>query len=117
MPPRIAAAYAEVDALSVEKIQLAERLIQLLTRTQSRLDGDVIQVRTLQGESMEEIRRSALPLNSRLEPSISGSLSAAAQVGDSLRKVLDGVPPSDPITPFALTPPATSLSAPPNKST
>ncbi|TEB37082.1 hypothetical protein FA13DRAFT_1705410 [Coprinellus micaceus] len=108
-------AYAEVDALSAEKIQLAERLIQLLTRTQSRLDGDVIQVRTLQGESMEEIRRSGLPLNSRLEPSISGSLSAAAQVGDSLRKVLDGVAPSDPVTPFALTPSATSLSVPPNK--
>lgn len=115
LPPRIALAYAEVDGLSAEKIQLAERLIQLLTRTQTRLDADVIQVRTLQGESMADIRRSALPLNSRLEPSISGNLSAAAQVGDSLRKVLEGVSPSDPTTPFALTPPATSISAPPNK--
>lgn len=103
VPPRVATAYAEIDALSAEKIQLAERLIFLLARTQSRLDADVTKVRTLQGESLEDIRRSG-----RLEPSLSANIST--QVSEHLRNALDGVSAStDPMT-VALTPLASASS-------
>lgn len=55
LPARIGAAYAEVDKLSEEKIQLASRLVGLLARAQARLDADVVQVRALHGESTDEI--------------------------------------------------------------
>ncbi|KAF5333214.1 hypothetical protein D9611_002756 [Ephemerocybe angulata] len=98
VPPRVATAYAEIDALSAEKIQLAERLIFLLARTQSRLDADVTK-----GESLEDIRRSG-----RLEPSLSANIST--QVSEHLRNALDGVSAStDPMT-VALTPLASASS-------
>ena len=47
---KIEAAYAEIDKLAVEKLGLAERIVELITRARARLDHDVGKVLVLQGE-------------------------------------------------------------------
>ncbi|KAJ7584361.1 hypothetical protein C8J56DRAFT_950831 [Mycena floridula] len=49
--------YSELSQLASEKIALAERLIELLNRTKSRLDVEATRVKILQGESDEPRRR------------------------------------------------------------
>lgn len=56
---RILAGQTEIETLSNEKINLAQRLAELLTRTRARLDADLIRVRILQGESPSDIRASS----------------------------------------------------------
>ncbi|KAF5322003.1 hypothetical protein D9619_000693 [Psilocybe cf. subviscida] len=103
LPGRISAAYAELDALSNEKIALSQRIIDLLGRTRSRLDADISKVRLLQGESAEEIRasanvylstaaqlRAASPYTKR-EVSVIG-LTPVIQIGDSLRNAVTSSP-------------------------
>ena len=53
IPARISASYAEMHDLAGEKCILAERLIEVITRTRSKLDIDIVKVRTLQGEPPE----------------------------------------------------------------
>ncbi|KAJ7169478.1 hypothetical protein C8R46DRAFT_896488 [Mycena filopes] len=53
LPGKISAAYAEINELSVEKIALAQRIIELVSRTRARLDADLTKVRVLQGELPE----------------------------------------------------------------
>ncbi|KAG2013191.1 hypothetical protein CC2G_010126 [Coprinopsis cinerea AmutBmut pab1-1] len=100
LPERIAAAYALVEVLNNEKIELAKRLIALLSRAQARLDADVVRVRTLQGEHPEDI-----------QPSLSGGPNPAAQISESLRSALSGTFASaDSVSAIrAGTPPATSV--------
>ncbi|KAF7310578.1 Chromatin modification-related protein [Mycena chlorophos] len=50
IPPKIAANYDEIHLLSAQKVALAQRIIDLVTRTQARLDAELIKVRILQGE-------------------------------------------------------------------
>ena len=47
---KIDAAYAEIDKLAAEKLGLAERVVELITRARARLDHDVSRVLVLQGE-------------------------------------------------------------------
>ena len=47
---KIDAAYAEIDKLAAEKLGLAERIVELITRARARLDHDVSRVLVLQGE-------------------------------------------------------------------
>ena len=61
LPNRISVAYAEIEALTSEKISIARQIIELLSRTRARLDGDLSKVRILQGESPEDIRPSVSP--------------------------------------------------------
>ena len=61
LPGRISVAYAEIEALTTEKISIAQQIIDLLTRTRARLGGDLSKVRMLQGESPEDIRPSVFP--------------------------------------------------------
>ncbi|KAF8806250.1 hypothetical protein BYT27DRAFT_7191566 [Phlegmacium glaucopus] len=99
LPGRISAAYAEVEALSNEKISIARQIIELLTRTRARLDGDLSRVRILQGESPEDSRLPVftnvahqLPLSSPhgtkryagSDGSVIG-ISPIIQIGESLR--------------------------------
>lgn len=108
LPVRVSAAYAEVEALSNEKISIARQIIELLTRTRARLDGDLSKVRILQGESLEDIRSSVfanvahqLPLSSPYgtkryagsDNSVIG-VSPIIQIGESLRTAT-GVSNSD----------------------
>ncbi|KAF8166967.1 hypothetical protein BJ912DRAFT_1001801 [Pholiota molesta] len=98
LPARIATAYAEIDSLASEKMVLAQRIIDLLSRTRARLDSDLTKVRILQGEPPEEVRastasyltaqahlRSSSPYMKR-EGSVIG-LSPVIQIGESLRNV------------------------------
>jgi chromatin modification-related protein YNG2 len=98
LPARIATAYAEIDSLASEKMVLAQRIIDLLSRTRARLDSDLTKVRILQGEPPEEVRastasyltaqahlRSSSPYMKR-EGSVMG-LSPVIQIGESLRNV------------------------------
>ncbi|KAF9559677.1 hypothetical protein CPC08DRAFT_690862 [Agrocybe pediades] len=98
LPARISNAYAELEALSNEKTEIAQRILNLLTRTRSRLDSDLTRVRTLQGEPTEDVRnpyipnipsvaqlRSASPYGlKRAESGLSGT-NAVIQLGESLR--------------------------------
>jgi chromatin modification-related protein YNG2 len=58
LPERIASAYAEIAVLDDEKIALAQSLIKLLSLTKARLDVDLVKVKTLQGEPIEDNRAS-----------------------------------------------------------
>ena len=61
LPGRISVAYAEIEALTTEKISIARQIIELLSRTRARLDGDLSKVRILQGEPPDDIRPSISP--------------------------------------------------------
>ena len=54
IPGRVAQAYAELDQLANEKIQLSARLVELLTRVGARLDHDLGKVIQLSGEPPQE---------------------------------------------------------------
>lgn len=93
LPGRISAAYAEIEALTTEKMSIARQIIELLTRTRARLDGDLCKVRILQGESPEDIRSSVFP---NVAPLLSpygtkrhvggdNSVSPIIQIGENLR--------------------------------
>ncbi|KAF9478668.1 hypothetical protein BDN70DRAFT_835664 [Pholiota conissans] len=99
LPARIAAAYAEIDALSNDKVVLAQRIIDLLSRTRARLDSDLIKVRVLQGEPPEEVRASAASYLNAAPPQLRSASpymkreastigqSPIIQIGESLRNV------------------------------
>lgn len=53
---RISAGQMEIETLSNEKINLTQRLVELITRTRARLEADLTRVRILQGESASDIR-------------------------------------------------------------
>ncbi|TFK25983.1 hypothetical protein FA15DRAFT_755443 [Coprinopsis marcescibilis] len=120
LPGRIAAAYAEIDRLSNEKIQLAKHLVEILTRTQTRLDSDVAKVKTLQGESADYTCTPGsfsltVPYTDRkIEASISNGLHAARQIGENLHSALNGTFGSAE-SPRASTPPASAMTQHGNK--
>jgi chromatin modification-related protein YNG2 len=105
LPARISAAYAEIDSLTDEKVVLAQRIIELVTRTRARLDADLAKVRLLQGESPEDTRGAYLNAGTRLmssspssspytgatkrESSVAG-LNPVIQIGESLRSAMAG---------------------------
>jgi chromatin modification-related protein YNG2 len=74
IPARISASYAEIHDLAGEKCMLAEQLIQIINRTRSKLDVDIVKVRTLQGEPPEVIAASI----TRPLPSVLPTLGAEA---------------------------------------
>ncbi|KAF6761967.1 hypothetical protein DFP72DRAFT_1147833 [Ephemerocybe angulata] len=82
VPPRVATAYAEIDALSAEKIQLAERLIFLLARTQSRLDADVTKVSEHLRNALDGVSASTDPMTVALTP-----LASASSHGNKKRRL------------------------------
>jgi hypothetical protein len=50
VPAKIANAYAEIEELAGEKMELAERIVTLIGRMRKRLDIDLGRVGVLQGE-------------------------------------------------------------------
>ncbi|KAH8118399.1 hypothetical protein DFH11DRAFT_1686570 [Phellopilus nigrolimitatus] len=54
IPARVATAYAELDQIADEKIRLAARLVDALTRVNARLDHDLGKVVALSGEQPQE---------------------------------------------------------------
>lgn len=108
LPARIAASYVEIDALSNEKVALAQRIIDLITRTRARVDANLAHVQVLQGESV------SMPYNARRPEGISGSLNLVAQSGEAVRALTTRTGSADSIV--ASTPPATVSGPPYNKS-
>ena len=110
LPGRISVAYAEIEALTTEKISIARQIIELLSRTRARLDGDLSKVRILQGEPPDDFRPSVSP-NVAHQLTLSSpygtkryvgndtaviGVSPIIQIGDSLRTAA-GVGKSDTI--------------------
>jgi chromatin modification-related protein YNG2 len=50
IPTKISASFNEIHELAAEKVALAEKLIELITRTRAKLDVDISKVKLLQGE-------------------------------------------------------------------
>ncbi|KAJ7456590.1 hypothetical protein FB451DRAFT_1276513 [Mycena latifolia] len=95
LPAKIASAYAEINELSAEKCVLAQRMIDLISRTRARLDADLTKVRVLQGEipdqsiSARVARTPTLASIPVLEEVYSGSSrNPASQISESLRTAL-----------------------------
>ncbi|THH11501.1 hypothetical protein EW145_g630 [Phellinidium pouzarii] len=54
IPGRVTIAYAELDQIALEKINLAARLVETITRVNARLEHDLAKVVTLSGEPAQE---------------------------------------------------------------
>ena len=89
VPAKISASYAEIQELATEKCALAERLIEIISRTRSKLDVDIVKVRTLQGEPPELIKpHPTLSADSLTLPTSLRNLNTAFAIGESLRNAL-----------------------------
>ncbi|KAJ7693648.1 hypothetical protein B0H17DRAFT_1059382 [Mycena rosella] len=95
LPAKISAAYAEINELSAEKCLLAQRMIDLVSRTRARLDADLTKVRVLQGEIPDQsisarlARAPSVTSSPVIEDIYSGSSrNPASQIGESLRTAL-----------------------------
>ncbi|KAL0950122.1 hypothetical protein HGRIS_010118 [Hohenbuehelia grisea] len=94
IPAKVATSYAELDQLADEKIALAQKVIELLAKTRTRLDCDLAKVRVLQGEAgAGELAKShvysgaSTPLAASGDSFVSGRNPASA-IGDNLRTAL-----------------------------
>lgn len=90
LPAKIQTSYAEIHELSNEKCILAQRLIDLITRTRARLDADIVKVKYLQGEVPDTAvalskASSAVSLGVDFGPS---GRNPAQQISESLRNAL-----------------------------
>ncbi|KAF8177230.1 hypothetical protein BJ912DRAFT_1033443 [Pholiota molesta] len=104
IPAKITASFAEIQELATEKCALAERLIEIISRTRSKLDVDIAKVRTLQGEPPELVAATVgkplathptlVAAESLSLPGSLRNLNPAYAIGESLRNAL-GVPPSE----------------------
>ncbi|KAJ4470953.1 hypothetical protein J3R30DRAFT_3300280 [Lentinula aciculospora] len=88
LPAKIKQSYAEIEQLSAEKLALAERVVDLINRTYTRLGVDLSRSRALQGELSTEVTRG---MSMSASPSLSGAIPAAYQttaLTDSLKQAL-----------------------------
>ncbi|KAJ7770867.1 hypothetical protein DFH07DRAFT_735248 [Mycena maculata] len=97
IPAKISAAYAEINEISAEKINLAQRIIDLVSRTRARLESDLNKVRVLQGEIPDQsiMSRTRTPSVSdsplvNVEVYSGASRNPASQISESLRTALAG---------------------------
>lgn len=91
IPSVVSAHFAEIDQLSVEKEQLARRLVELVARAQARLDRDLGRMLTLQGEPPVEPAPALYYYGASRNP--------VAQLNESLRSAI--AIPETPTTPVA----------------
>ncbi|KAF8800528.1 hypothetical protein BYT27DRAFT_6833664 [Phlegmacium glaucopus] len=118
IPTRISASYAEIEELAAEKCALAQRLIELISRTRARLDIDIVKVKLLQGESPETptvATRASRPLVATPTLENFGAIgrNPALAISESLRNALALTPTADPQVSAPATP--TPSSAPATK--
>ncbi|KAJ3487733.1 hypothetical protein NLI96_g3348 [Meripilus lineatus] len=99
IPQTIKGHYAEIDKLSNEKIQLAERIEQLVNRARARLDHDLNKVLLLQGEI-------EAPIQGGTYFSSSSSRNPVAQTTEALRTAI-AIPEPVTLTPVGSAPPPT----------
>ncbi|KAJ3868190.1 hypothetical protein EV359DRAFT_32814 [Lentinula novae-zelandiae] len=89
LPAKIKQAYAEIEQLSTEKLALAERVVDLITRTYTRLGVDLNRSRVLQGELPTDTTRSR---SVSAAPSLIGNAPAAYHatvITDGLKQALN----------------------------
>lgn len=96
LPAKIQTSYTEIHELSNEKCILAQRLIDLISRTRARLDSDIVKVKYLQGEVPDTTSGlgkvgSGLGLGLDFGPS---GRNPAQQISESLRNALVNPPES-----------------------
>lgn len=94
IPGKVAAAYAEIKVLSGEKEELAQKLVDVMQSTRTRLDVELNKVRVLQGEPVD-----TLPTPGRgmpvLVPNDPSFRNPALAVTESLRNALGVLPIAD----------------------
>lgn len=90
IPTMVQAHFAEIDTLSQEKQQLAERAVQLIARAQARLDRDLTKILTLQGEPQMDPTPAFYYYGASRNP--------VAQLNESLRSAI--AIPETPTTPI-----------------
>ncbi|TFK18871.1 hypothetical protein FA15DRAFT_674959 [Coprinopsis marcescibilis] len=96
IPSKIAAAYEEIQALAGEKQELAQKLIELMQRTRTKLDIELNKVRVLQGEPVETYASLSTPIKvvPAFSPSSESFKNPVSAVTESLRNAL-ATPVSD----------------------
>ncbi|EKM53645.1 uncharacterized protein PHACADRAFT_163954 [Phanerochaete carnosa HHB-10118-sp] len=102
IPSIVSAQYAEIDQLSFEKEQLAQRVVQLVARAQARLDRDLGKMLALQGEPPVDPTPAYYYYGASRNP--------VAQLNESLRSAI--AIPETPSTPVS----STVQAGPPQKS-
>ncbi|KDR69284.1 hypothetical protein GALMADRAFT_128759 [Galerina marginata CBS 339.88] len=118
IPAKIHASYTEIQDLAGEKCVLAERLIEIITRTRARLEVDLTRMRTLQGDPPEVIAASVAAASKPLVglPTLSADnfglpgRNPALAISESLRNALTITPLAEPRTLSVQIPVATSPS-------
>ncbi|KAH9948802.1 hypothetical protein B0H21DRAFT_689592 [Amylocystis lapponica] len=94
IPQTIANHYAEIDQLAVEKGQLADRLVRLVSRAQARLEHDVSNILVLQGDGDSALQGGYYVQSAARNP--------VQQMNESLRNALSAPQPVEaPATPAA----------------
>lgn len=101
LPAKIQSSYADIDKLAAEKLELAQRVVELITRARARLDHDLGKVLVLQGDTPELVigmggshgghgsftlggRNPVNQINESLRNAIAGSSGLGLGVGDVL---------------------------------
>ena len=110
IPGKISTAYAEIEELSNQKQEIAQRLVSLIEQTRTRLDIELGKVRALQGEPLE-FPGMPKPLVG-VSSGIDTMKMPALAMTESLKAALAGTPISDtrysspslPATPVAAAP-------------
>jgi chromatin modification-related protein YNG2 len=110
IPGKISTAYAEIEELSNQKQEIAQRLVALIEQTRTRLDIELGKVRAIQGEP-PEFPGMPKPLVG-VSSGIDTMKMPALAMTESLKAALAGTPiadtryssPSLPATPVAASP-------------
>ncbi|CAK5265259.1 unnamed protein product [Mycena citricolor] len=123
VPGKVSTLYATIHTLSSEKIALAQRIIDLVTRTRARLDADLTKVRVLHGElpdprsgtpaSDVELVYSGAARTPNMAVGVGSNANAAAQISESLRSAMVGSSSMSDLRQQALVTPSTPVSAGP----
>ncbi|KAG2019650.1 hypothetical protein CC2G_005069 [Coprinopsis cinerea AmutBmut pab1-1] len=96
IPGKISAAYEEIQVLAGEKAELAQKLIEIIQRTRTRLDVELNKVRVLQGEPVDFLATPGKPAASN-----DALKNPALAVTESLRNALASTPLSQAPSPQA----------------
>lgn len=90
IPAKIDAAYVEIDKLAAEKLELAERVVELITRARARLDHDLSKVLVLQGEPPDALSGYAGSAGLGGGSFTLGGRNPVGQINESLRNAFAG---------------------------
>ncbi|KAI0036470.1 hypothetical protein K488DRAFT_75992 [Vararia minispora EC-137] len=105
IPQKIEEYFRLAEKITDEKIELAQRINALITRTRARLDHDLARVLEISGE--ESLRPSSTYVNT--------TRSAAQLIQDQLRAASISLPEAVPITPVTTTASAPPAAPPPKR--